>query len=302
MLINELLAPIRLEEPARVNSLSRLAPPRDFKQAEQIFRSFRPGRRPSTSLWGRIWGRLRSKIYPRRRRRLPKSTFVLHLKWGGLGDHLFYSHLPRIAKQLGYKQVFIDTLSEFRRDDYRWIWALNPFVDGFVDAEPTNAIPDFGEVAPEMNLLDRILLDCGLDDGRRWHEPEFYYLPQRRPEFENKVVYDPNYVSDVGHVDTSRMEARLEELGIVPDCQLELREKHFALEGLPTISTPSLFDYCDLIHSCRQFVCLTSGGATLAAALQRECIAVYGQGQKPMFHHSRLHTYLDASPRENLGT
>lgn len=30
------------------------------------------------------------------------KTLILHIEWGGLGDNLFYSHLPRIAKTIGF--------------------------------------------------------------------------------------------------------------------------------------------------------------------------------------------------------
>lgn len=29
------------------------------------------------------------------------KTLILHIEWGGLGDNLFYSHLPKIAKTIG---------------------------------------------------------------------------------------------------------------------------------------------------------------------------------------------------------
>lgn len=29
------------------------------------------------------------------------KTLILYIEWGGLGDNLFYSHLPRIAKTIG---------------------------------------------------------------------------------------------------------------------------------------------------------------------------------------------------------
>ena len=39
------------------------------------------------------------------------KTLILSIQKGGLGDHLFYSHLPRIAKQYGgFNQVFFLTI------------------------------------------------------------------------------------------------------------------------------------------------------------------------------------------------
>ena len=43
------------------------------------------------------------------------------------------------------------------------------------------------------------MLGYGLDDGKRFHEPELYYKPKFREEY-NKVIYDPNWVSNVGEL------------------------------------------------------------------------------------------------------
>jgi ADP-heptose:LPS heptosyltransferase len=58
------------------------------------------------------------------------------------------------------------------------------------------------------------------------------------------------------------------------------------------LDTPTLHDYCDVIHSCKHFVAMTSGGATLAAALGKGCTALFGQGQATMFHHSPICRYV----------
>jgi hypothetical protein len=103
------------------------------------------------------------------------------VKYGGLGDHLFWSHLPRIAKQLGkFRRVVVSESSEFRQDAYRhFIWELNPFVDEF--CKESRNYDDVSDVEPGTNLLDTIMLRMGLDDGPRFHEPEMYYRPKVLP-------------------------------------------------------------------------------------------------------------------------
>lgn len=42
------------------------------------------------------------------------QTLILQIKNGGLGDHMFYSHIPRISKETGsYKYVFISNFQNF---------------------------------------------------------------------------------------------------------------------------------------------------------------------------------------------
>src|SRR5262249_11671061 len=124
--------------PARPsNAESALLEPRGIGKSQKLFRGLLSRIHPAAPRWKR----LARRFFPIRRRRLPKDVFVIHVAWGGLGDHLFFSHLPRIAKEQGYREVYVATHSEFRHDDYRWVWILNPFVDGFAEAEPSHDVP-----------------------------------------------------------------------------------------------------------------------------------------------------------------
>lgn len=224
------------------------------------------------------------------------SPFIIKIRYGGLGDHLFLSHLPRIAKESGAAdRVYISNLSEYRSPDYKeLVWAMNPYVDGFVDEDAP--YPEFDRLEPGMNLLDRMMLERGLDDGRRYHEPEVYYRPTLLAEFVSAYVYDPNYVSYVGDASAEKITHHLRR-DLRPVTQIQPRGKSLPLTSHPPLlMTQSLWHYCDIICSSKRFYCLTSGGATLAAALQRSATVFYGAGQNPMFHHSRLHRYCDASP------
>src|SRR5438093_9007669 len=126
--------------------------------------------------------------------------FVIQIKYGGLGDHLFYTHLPRIAKQHGgYARVFISNFSEYRNPNYRrLVWESNPYVDGFSDEN--FLLPEFKRIPPDRNLLDQMMLLSGLDDGQRFHEPELYFKPPVVESLRNAIVFDPNFVSYVGAV------------------------------------------------------------------------------------------------------
>lgn len=227
------------------------------------------------------------------------STLVLQLRHGGLGDHLFNSHLPRIAKQTGrYDKVYISNRSKFRNEDNkRLIWQLNPYVDGFCD-EPGYMFKEFETIEQGLNILDKIMLVHGLDDGKRFHEPELYFRPQYRRDLSDAVVYDPNYTSFVGDVCREEIERFIQENGIGITHQMKLWEKNFPIRNFnKIIQTPSLEEFCSVVVSCRQLLCLSSGTATLAAAFGKTAIVFYGNMQKKMFHHSRLHKYVNCSAK-----
>lgn len=226
--------------------------------------------------------------YPPRVTMPVPEEIVFQIDHGGLGDHLFWSWIPEVAKALGVKRVLLNAQdSKWRHPDYYRLWTDNPFVDGITE-KPGTRVRDFYPYSPDYNMLDLSLWNMGLNDGKRWHEPKIYYTPKLRHEWEGLSVYDPNYVSNVGMVNIAVLHSLLPD-GFV---QLKLRGGENCACGFREIETYTLFDYCDLIHSCKAFYCLTSGGATLAAALGKPATCFYGEGQSPIYHHSKLHRYV----------
>jgi hypothetical protein len=145
-----------------------------------------------------------------------------------------------------------------------------------------------------MNLLDKVMLLLGIDDGARFHEPEIYYSPKFKKEY-HKNIYDPNFVSYVGDVGRKKVNLYMYSRMQFRRFQMKIRsEKALRLYcNQRFIETPTLREFCDLIYSSKSFYCLTSGSATLAAALNKPAVAFYGKGQNRMFHHSKLHTYIE---------
>lgn len=232
-----------------------------------------------------------------------EKILIIEIPYAGLGDHIFHSHLPRIAKECnGYDKVYISNLSPVRHLDYkRIVWEYNPYIDGFVD-EPGKTCDIHAIVAQfknhNCNLLDLVMLSYGLDNGKTWNEPEIYYQPKFRPEF-NKVVYDPNFLSWVGDVVKEEAQKHFDSKGYVFDAIMKIRsEKHLVLPDRyqEIIETPTLEDFCDLIFSTEKLYCLTSGTATLAAGLGKPVHVFYGFKQSSIFQHSKLHTYEQFTP------
>lgn len=229
---------------------------------------------------------------------MKNKKLVIYIKHGGLGDHLFFSHIPRIAKESGlYEKVYVSNRSEYRNDEIKkLIWSLNPYVDGFSD--------DVGFDLPQMkalsgcNVLDQIMLTYGLDDGVRYHDPEVYYSPDFIHELSSSTLFDPNYISNIGIVSNAKLLQYLNKGDIQVSLKMAARDSSIELlDTITTLSAENLFAYCDIIASCANFICMTSGGATLAAALKKPATVFYGSGQSLLHRHSKLHTYVDLSPK-----
>lgn len=222
------------------------------------------------------------------------NNLVIEIRHGGLGDHLFYSHLPRIAKESGlYNKVYISKFSEFRSEEIRkLVWDLNPFVDGFCNDSGTFA--SFEAIQKGCNLMDEIMFYYNLDDGRRFHEPEVYYTPTLKKELKDKIIYDPNYISNAGELNSGQIIKYFRQKGISIDLQMQTREKYIPINDFGGWLEPkSLEDYCDIIYSCRKIYCLVTGTATLAAALNRNATILFGRGIVPWFLHSKMHQYIE---------
>lgn len=243
------------------------------------------------------------------------KTLVIRVGDGpGLGDNLFYSHLPRIAKTCDkpFEKVYIHNPWSFRHNDLkRLIWEMNPYVDGVVDdiqsyadiiKNPSFFRGEFADLLIGENLLDRIMLLHNLDDGERFHEPEIYYQPKFREEF-HKVVFDPNWISNAGGLSFEdvlelfgaegiKIEAVMgkKEGGKGGNTQQNLFDYDIDVEY---IHTPTLEDFCDLLYSAKAIYCFVTGTATLAAALKKPATVFVGKNVfiNPVFFHSKLHRY-----------
>lgn len=251
----------------------------------------------------------------------PKTLVIKVGDGPGLGDNLFYSHLPRIAKTCNepFEKVYIHNPWSFRFSDLKkLVWEMNPYVDGVIDSDlPTlDALTqqifrsEFADFTTHQNLLDQIMLLHCLDDGERFHEPEIYYQPKFRPEF-NKVVFDPNWISNAGGLSFEdvlelfdkegvKIEAVMgkKEGGKGGNAQQNLFDYNIDVEY---IHTPTLEDFCDLLYSAKAIYCFVTGTATLAAALKKPATVFVGKNVfiNPVFFHSKYHRYC-IIPKYNI--
>ena len=220
------------------------------------------------------------------------KKLVLQIEYGGLGDNLLWSPIPRLAKQrYGYDKVYISTYSEFRNPETkRLVWGYNPYVDGYIEEKA--AVPSFNCVEDGKNILDTLVDFVGFpDDGMRFRDPELYYRPVYDGRFVDYVVYEPNYISEAGHPSVKAIQEHFNSRNIHITHQMEPMTNNLSIPGVPCLSMKGLESFCNLIHSCRAFYCLTSGAATLAAAIGKS-VTVLHAGSNPMFHHSKDNTYV----------
>jgi len=222
------------------------------------------------------------------------KKLILKIYWGGLGDHLLYSPIPRLAKQkYGYDKVFISNKSSYRNPEVKsLVWELNPYVDGFSNEDAD--YPKFAKVSSGSNILDEVAVFYGLHDERtKLNEPEIYYEATNFQELNTANIFEPNTINRSGVPDISLVEEYFKNNNIDITHQMgHLFDSMPALENVPILAATTLQTFCDIVTSCKHMYCFTTGAATLAAALKKPTTVLYTSGVKPMFHHSKLHSYI----------
>jgi hypothetical protein len=224
------------------------------------------------------------------------SNLNIYINYPGIGDSLFYSHIPRLAKLSGRARVCIYLPSEvFYSDKAELIWKLNPYVDEIkintldLKNAHTNSIL-------KMPFLDAIAHDFGLPYENCFYEPEVYYTPQK--SYADLDIYDGNYVTGAGIIDENLLsEFILNSTVDVKSLKRLSNRYHKYRFTNEEIITNNLSDYFDVVATCRNFFCVISGGASLRPAFGKSATAFFGVGQNVNHRHSKLNNYVNVSPR-----
>ena len=221
------------------------------------------------------------------------KTLVIKNPYGGLGDHLFMSHLPRVAKESGvFDKVVVTNSSKFLNPETKHlVWELNPFFDGFVDDDVI--YPQFGEVTEGKNLLDAVSDFYGVPDtGIRFQEPEVYYKPKLIPELKDAIILEWNSFSGKGIPNQKTLRTYFKNNSVAVTHQMKSLFRKSAPFDVKTIHADNLCHLCDIIYSCKHFYGVLTGSITLAAAIRKPSTVLYVDGALSMFRHSKLHTYI----------
>ena len=129
------------------------------------------------------------------------KDIIIEVKYGGLGDHLFYSHIPKLAKERGHK-VFVSTRSVFRNPEYMdLIWKRNKYVTGVTDLPGTGCLESLGDIREDENLLGAISRSVGIEGEIEKHPNPYldYTIEDADSYFFNR--YCNRYCDHMGHFD-----------------------------------------------------------------------------------------------------
>lgn len=202
--------------------------------------------------------------------------------WGGLGDNLQFTTLPRLFSDAGEK-FYISIHNKYRNSEiYNFCWRDNPYVLGVVDQQPTvgSCAPDIGKGVTD-NIVSAAEIRHGFSGEGRY--PEIYYDAKTIEGMEDKILVDLSAHTLINNgLDKFYNVDSLFDLvdGSIP--RENVRFVTFKNVDIPYLSggfdfeeqeieIESIFQYADLIHSCKEYYCLYSGGNSMAAAIKHRC-------------------------------
>lgn len=209
---------------------------------------------------------------------------------GGLGDHLALSTLPEEFTKLGH-DVYIHNNYLVRNDEiFNLVWRMNPFIKGFSEQLPNSGhifanppdgtIPwmrhveilngiDSNNLSPRIyrnhNIIDYLSdktilnLECISAD----------YNPQSIIKSINEIILKESISkNDILHLSISANVNQYKNSFFVP-------KEIFSVDlGYEKFHINNIYDHCDVIKSCKRYITLHSGGASLAAAIRNDNVYV----------------------------
>jgi len=200
---------------------------------------------------------------------------ILAQPWGGLGDNLQFSTLPELCSQSGIN-FYLSAENAYRnREIYDLVWRDNPYVVGVLPLPP-NA----GAVAPAIPHRSYYNM-IGINEMRHGflaynQYAKIYYTPRLLEEYKDSIVVDAGSITCFrdGLYDKLLVEKLLAEF-VGDNFFYSITTKFdatFAKAQTPNngsiLLLRDLFHYCDIIHSCKTFVCLWSGSHLLSSCIK----------------------------------
>jgi hypothetical protein len=204
---------------------------------------------------------------------------VLIENFGGLGDNLQFSTLPeefKLQKNLDF-YVHNSTFENIRNKEiFQLVWEMNPYFKGVSNESPNagrvHRYPTKENMVCDIESLHG--LECKNDTFKLYYEPKKIGEINTLFDLTSTSLYDEYFKNyeNFKKIVTDIVENNNSEIYFVYFNNLN-SEKYRPIYDIPNskkIEVNSIFEYCDVISSCQNFVGLQSGGSHLAKTYQKK--------------------------------
>jgi len=183
------------------------------------------------------------------------KKIIIEQSWGGLGDNLQFSTLPEVGAKLGY-EVWISNHNFYRNEDIKdLVWGLNPHIKGFTDERGN--MPSHINYDPKNNIITDWEIRLF---GKAYNDsPKLYYETKIVESVKDKTLIDANAISspiDFSYIVDNNPHATL------------LNSKK---ENMESLFTTDIYNWVDVITSCKRFLCQYSGPSVVMPCYGKRC-------------------------------
>lgn len=215
--------------------------------------------------------------------KLNSKKIIISQPWGGLGDNLQFSTLPELYDKLGY-EVYVSNNNKVRNKEiYDLVWGENPYVKGVIDDNEGTVIgsnspykwPNFKE---NYYFIQRIEIAHGHNPTNVY--PKIYYNSKFINEYNDYTLIDISNVSNQNDATLEKIKnyiiqyiknnnifsENIKVIGFKNNIS-----KNNNIDKFPDYNVfyiNNIYEYCDALNSCKNFLTLTSGAHVMASAIK----------------------------------
>lgn len=200
------------------------------------------------------------------------NKYIIHQDFGGLGDNLQFSTIPELCYHANIS-CFISDKNVYRNPEIKeLVWDCNPYVNGYSpDVPNAGSCRHPGGYRGASSIVDAMEDYHGF--GFKNHLPIIYYYPKIKKEFSDKTIIDFSAISAKDRYNDDSIKYITDDIQNKQECIVIKSKKnsfnYYSLNQFEQYQFNDIFEYCDLIYSCKKFLCLDSGGQVLASAISR---------------------------------
>ena len=203
---------------------------------------------------------------------------IFGIKHHGLGDSLAFSTIPeRLSKEHSKSCFFYDQdINSFKNKEiYGLVWGMNPYIKGVTNIYPNCGGNIGGTPSDEHTVVWHFEKLHGLEPKNE--TPKIYYEPKIIDELKDVTIIDLNsfhYYKAISENKDAIKELVLSLVGerymfISYENKVGVEEINRSIFGqeCDSYTIYSLLHYCDVINSCKKYICANSGGNSLSSAI-----------------------------------
>ena len=186
------------------------------------------------------------------------NKLIIGTHYVGLGDHLQFSTLPLLARQYGI-ECYVSNQNVYRNPEIKkLVWDLNPYI------KYTDEAPNVGEY---IRATGNIIADWEIKTFAvmKNRQPKLYYQPQFDATLAPKIIIDPN-----AHASKVDFQSVIDKFKQYEPIILNPVQGEYNTIGCIEHHTKDIFEWVDMIHSAKAFVCQHSAGSVVAAAIGKK--------------------------------